>query len=292
MSAFQLDRQGRFTELIEAAQPLTTDQTLSVLTRGQAAMLLGLGYHQLGKFQNAAAAYDLSLRLLGSTPQYSAFYAATLIAYGSLYHDMGRTDDAQQLQTKALHLYQKIQDHTGLAMACKGLAAIAAGKARVSEGRKYLARAEDEAKLATHLNPDFYASLYSIEGKLAEVQKKPAEAVDGFRRALTIWQQMHGEKHVLVGWGYILLGQASSQAGDLSGALDQMRKGLTILGDTVGPVNVHYLAAELAYARVLNASGSHSQAEELTKKDQDLLKNFYSGQCVQCSVSVAALALK
>jgi tetratricopeptide (TPR) repeat protein len=289
--AFQLNRQGRFAELVEAAQPLANDKSLSPLVRGQAAMLVGLGKHQVGKFQESAAAYEQSLRLLGSSPQYAGYYAATLIAYGTLYHDMGRIDDAQQLQGKALSIYEKTTDHTGIAMACKSLASIALAGGHKSEGRKFLERAANEAKLSAHLNPDFFASLYSMQGKLAELEKKHAVAVAGYRRALNVWEAEHGDRHVLVGWGYILLGKASAEAGQTDAALEQMRKGLSILGDTVGPVNVHYLAAELAYAHVLDAAGSHSQADDLAKKDQGLLKNFYSGQCLQCSVSVAALAL-
>jgi tetratricopeptide (TPR) repeat protein len=255
-------------------------------------MLVGLGEHQVGKFQAAAAAYDESLRLLASKPEYSAFYAATLIAYGTLYHDMGRADDAQRVQNKALSIYLKIPDHTGIAMAIKSLASIELAKGHKSEARKYLERAENEAKIASHLNPDFYASLYTMQGRLAELENKHADSVAQFRRALNIWEVEHGNRHVLVGWGYVLLGKASADAGQTEEALSLLRKGLSILGDTVGPVNVHYLTAELAYARILDAAGSHAQAAQLTQKDQGLLKNFYSGQCVECSVSVAALRLK
>lgn len=290
--AFQLNRQGRFAELVEAAQPLVNDKSLNPLIRGQAAMLVGLGKHQVGKFQESAAAYEQSLRLLSSNTEYSGYYAATLIAYGTLYHDMGRISDAQQLQDKALSIYEKTTDHTGIAMACKSLASIALAGGHKPEGRKYLERAASEAKISGHLNPDFFASLYSMQGKLAELEKKHTDAVTGYRHALTVWELEHGDRHVLVGWGYILLGKANAEAGHTDEALEQMRKGLSILGDTVGPVNVHYLAAELAYAHILSATGSHSQADELAKKDQGLLKNFYSGQCVQCSVSATALALR
>jgi tetratricopeptide (TPR) repeat protein len=290
--AYQLDRQGQFSQLIEVAKPLVDDPSLSNVERGQAAMLLGLAYHQEGKFQDSASAYDRSLNLLGPSQDNSLQYAATLIAYGTLYHDMGRPGDAEQLQLKALHIYERDNNDTGIALACKSLAEIALAEGRLSEGRKFLKRAQDESKLDSHLNPDFFASLYSIQAKLSEEEKDPAGAVAGYQRALTLLEQTHGPKHVVVGWAYILLGKANAGVGSYADALDQMRKGLTILDQAMGPVNVHYLAAEMAYARVLDASGAHAQAADLIKRDKSLLQDFYNGQCVQCSVSVAALAMK
>lgn len=42
--------------------------------------------------------------------------------------------------------------------------------------------------------------------------------------------------------------------------LNDIRKGLAILADTVGTHSPRYLAAEIAYARVLDSSGEHSES--------------------------------
>jgi tetratricopeptide (TPR) repeat protein len=290
--AFKLDMQGNFAEVIQIAEPLTADPSLAAIERGQAWMLLGIAYHQQGKFQQAANAYDQSLHLLGANPENSAHYAATLIAYGTLYHDMGRSADAERVEEKALHISDQNGDHTGVAMACKSLAATALSAGRVKEGRKYLERTEEEARSALNLNADFFASLSSMQGKLDEMEKKPGDAVAAYRHAVTLLQQSHGNRHVMVGWTYVLLGNATGAVGNYPDALAEMREGLSILDDTVGRMNVHYISSELAYARVLDASGLHDKAQILIKMDEGLLKSFYQSQCVQCSVSVAALAMK
>jgi hypothetical protein len=71
-----------------------------------------------------------------------------------------------------------------------------------------------------------------------------------------------------------------------------MRKGLEILGKTTGTANIKYLDAELAYAKVLDASGEHAKARELKKTTEQALRELYRRQCIQCRISAVALSLK
>jgi tetratricopeptide (TPR) repeat protein len=291
-AVFQLEREGRFSQVVEAATPIATASNESKTQRAQAWMLIGIAYHQQGKFQQSASAYDQALHLLGNAEDYPAQYAAGLISYGTLYHDMGRTAEAEQLQKRALQLYTEHSDLTGMAMAYKSLAGIELGRGHTAEGRKLLQQAVEKARTAPELNSDFFASLASMQGKLAELQRNPADAVAAYQHALELWRSTHGERHALVGWGYVLLGKATAATGSDTEALLDIRKGLLILDHTVGQDNVHYFAAELADAQVLDASGAHDEAKALKQAAQTALQRFYQGQCLQCSVSATALAMR
>jgi hypothetical protein len=56
----------------------------------------------------------------------------------------------------------------------------------------------------------------------------------------------------------------------------------------VGPQNPHYLLAELAYSRILDATGSHAEAARVKTTAESLLKNAYRNQCAGCTISAAA----
>jgi hypothetical protein len=46
--------------------------------------------------------------------------------------------------------------------------------------------------------------------------------------------------------------------------------------------------AEIAYSRVLDATGSHSEAAKIKSAAEPLLKDIYSRQCAGCTVSATA----
>ena len=85
-------------------------------------------------------------------------------------------------------------------------------------------------------------------------------------------------------------GPSCASARPMRNALDNMHKGLSILGQTAGRYSATYLAAELAYAQVLDALGEHSQALTLRHQAESLLNNLYGNQCAGCRISVTALS--
>jgi hypothetical protein len=98
----------------------------------------------------------------------------------------------------------------------------------------------------------------------------------------------HGEEHPYTGWGYLLLGDAHAEAGQLTTALEEMRQGIAILDRTLSRQNPRYLVAEIAYSRVLDATGSHAEAAQIKAAAEPLLKDIYRRQCIGCTVSAAA----
>ena len=94
---------------------------------------------------------------------------------------------------------------------------------------------------------------------------------------------------MLTGWGYMLLGKSYAQAGQNAVAMEEMRKGLRILEQSTGTNSVKFLAAEIAYSRVLDRSGAHTEATRLKDSAVQGLAKLNRDACPRCSVSVAAL---
>jgi len=288
--AFQLDWQGQFARVIEVAKPLTTATTLTTAERGKVWRVLGHAYQQEGRFQEAATAYEQSLHLLENQRAYSSDYAATLSTFATLYRDMGEFDAAMRMEARALNLYEQAGYHAGAAIACSSLADLALHRKQVRKARGYLARAVREANLGKGgLDDDDFAFLSSTQAWRAELDHDPAAAISGYQHALALREHLHGDHHPIIGLSLVLLGKAYADAGDTDKALENLRRGLDILGQTQGLHSVAYLSAEVAYVQVLDDSGEHSQAQELKTQTEEALNSLYRNQCVQCRISVAAL---
>jgi tetratricopeptide (TPR) repeat protein len=290
--AFQLDKEGQFTQAIELIKPLISAATLSELDRGCAWLLLATAYHQEGRYQEATTAYEKSLRIMGSDPKYVSQYAGALLSFAVLYRDTGDAETARKMLLKALSVYNEIDDHAGVTDVCRSLTDLALGQKRTREARGYLQRAFEASKDANDLNDDSFAALSSTQGWLNEIDKNYPAAELEYRHALTLWKHMHGEQHFLVGWGYMLLGKSNVEADDSLDALNNMRKGLGILEKTAGSNSIMFLEGELAYAETLDATGAHTKACELKIAAEEALRNLYGSQCVQCRISAAALSLR
>jgi len=230
------------------------------------------------------------LHLLENKGPNAAAYAATLSTFATLYRDMGKLEAAMRREARALSLYEREGNHAGAAVACSCLADLALRRKLIPKARSYLARALQEANLASgRLDDDCFASLSSKQAWLAELDHNPTAAISGYQHALALREPLHGEQHPAIGLDLMRLGKAYAEAGDISSALENMRKGLDILGQTEGLHSASYLIAETAYVQVLDASGAHSQARELKTKTEEALNNLYRNQCAQCRISVAAL---
>jgi tetratricopeptide (TPR) repeat protein len=290
--ALRLNERGEFAQVIELVKPLTSAATLSAPDLGRAWLLLAMAYQEKGRFEEAATAYEQSLHFVANNPEYSARYAEALSAYATLYRDTAQVEIAWKMQRKALRLYSGINDQAGIACVCKSLAIQALSQKHKRKARGYLRCAIGASKAAIGLDDDYFAALSSTQAWLDEVDKQYAAAESEYQHALTLWKHLHGDEHFLVGWGYMLLGKANAEARDMTDALDNMRQGLGILERTAGSANVKFLEAELAYAKVLDASGAGAKARELKAAAEQALRDLYRSQCVQCRISATALAFR
>jgi tetratricopeptide (TPR) repeat protein len=287
-SAFALEREGKPAPAIVELQALLNSSSLDALGSGKAWNILGLAYEDLGEFTLSQHAYEESLRILESLPDNIQDYAMALNDFGGLYVTIGQFEIADKMRTKALGIYEKVEDHGGIARTSGDLAGIAFSQKKVARGSKYLERAVKEARLADDLDGDDRVAIASLQGWKAKFDGDVTRSVASYQRALDLSRRLHGEEHPSTGWSYLLLGEAHAEAGQLTNALGEMRQGVAILDHTLSRQNPHYLVAELAYSRILDATGSHTEAARIKATAETLLKDVHRKQCAGCTISAAA----
>jgi tetratricopeptide (TPR) repeat protein len=286
--AFVLEKEGKPASAIAELRALLDSQALDTLSTGKAWNILGLAYEDQGESPLSRHAYEESLRILESLPDNIRHYAMALDDFGGLYMATGQFEAADKMRAKALGIYEKVEDHGGIARASCDLATIAFSQNKVATGSRYLARAVKEARAANRLDDDDRATIASLQGWQAQFDGDFTMSVARYRQALDLWRRRHGEEHPFTGWGHLLLGDAQFEAGQLTTALGEIRQGVAVLDRTLSGQNPHYLIAELAYSRILDATGSHAEAARIKATSESLLKDVNRKQCAGCTISAAA----
>jgi tetratricopeptide (TPR) repeat protein len=287
--AWVLAMQGQFDKTILIANQLTNSAQLNGAELGRAWIILGVSYREQGRFADAQNAFERSLHILDKDPHFVSDYSAALQNYGTLYNNAGQLEAAAQMWEKALRLRQQNGDHAGAARSLTTLAGMALTRNRIHDARKYLEKASSEANLAHDLTDDDRAITYETEAWLAVEEGRTSAALADYQRALNLTIQHLGERHWLAGWEYMLVGKAYAQSGNVSQALEEMRKGLSILDQGLSRKSANYFAAEIAYAQVLDQAGLHSQATQWRTAGEQAQKDFSGKLCTGCTINIAAL---
>jgi tetratricopeptide (TPR) repeat protein len=285
----ELEQKGRYAEVTEPLAEFIRSNALNERESGRAQLLLGIAYHQQRAFAQAQSAYEKALHILSHSPEDAADHAAALDNLARLSLDTGHPDIALRMETDALKEYEALSDHADIARSCATLASLEINRGHHREGKQYLSRALQEAGLASSLDQDFYAAVWSAQGWFALLNKDTTTAISAYAHAIELWRAAHGEQHILTGWGYMLLGKSYAQAGQNEKALEQMRQGLNILNQTVGSSDPKYLAAQISYSQVLDQSGEHDEAVRVENSAQQALKRLSRDACADCTVSAFAL---
>ena len=286
--AYALERNGKPAQAIVELHALLDEKSLDIPAVGKAWNVLGLAYEDQGDYLDSQHAYERSIRTLEQLSNDTEGYAMALDDFGGLYVETGQLEPAVRLRQKAFSLYEKISNHAGMTRASSNLAGIAFTRKKTNEGRRYLERAIKEAQLANDLDSDDLAAIASMQGWLAQLDGEREMSVSRYKKSLDLLLKRHGEEHPSVGWGYMLLGRAHADAGELTTALAEMNQGRAILGRTVATQNPKYLAAEIAYSRVLDATGAHLEATRIRASAERGLKEESSRRCNNCTISAAA----
>jgi tetratricopeptide (TPR) repeat protein len=285
----ELEQKGRYEEVTEPLAELIRSNALNEREAGRAQLLLGIAYHQHGALAQAQSAYEKALHILSHSPEGAADHAAALDNFARLSLDTGHPDTALRMETDVLKEYEGLSDHANIARSCATLASLEINRGHRREGKEYLYRALQEAGLASGLDQDFYAAVWSAQGWLALLNKDTTTAISAYAHAIELWRAAHGERHMLTGWGYMLLGKSYAQAGQNDKALEQMRKGLNILDQAAGFSDPKYFAAQISYSQVLDQSGEHDEAARVKNSAQQALKRLSRDACADCTVSAFAL---
>jgi tetratricopeptide (TPR) repeat protein len=284
-----LEQEAKFDEAIAAGRAAISSGQLTEVEMGRAYIMLGFAYHQEGKFNDAQAAFERSLRVFEHDTEHLSDYAAALNDYGGLYGDAGQLDIAEAMWLRALQVREQIGDHAAIVRSLTDLAQVAVAQKRLNQAAEYIRRASVEVKSAHDLTDDDFSVFFEAQAWLALSQGHASTAVDNFQHALEISRRIRGEGHWLTGWEYILRGKAYAQSGNLNASLADMRQGLAVLDRSLGRRSLKYVAAELAYSQVLDRSGSHTEAAQLRASAESAGKDFFGGQCPGCTINVAGL---
>lgn len=284
----QLSRRNELPQLIQAANSLLDNQKLAPAERGIALTYLGHAYQKGGDFQTATEDYEKALAIFERDGLHPSEYATTLGALATLYAEMGQMDTAKRVLLRSMKLFEKNNDHHDqIAIIWSDLATIAADKHSSREAHKCVALAIAEMQRSTNVHPDETSIILTTQARIAEIDGDPLTAIADYQRALDLWKQSHGDQHPDTGWLDVLLGGAYLEAHDVASAREITSRGLSVLQASSGRQSPRYLAAELAYSNVLEASGSHDEASKLRTEAKSLLKA--DSKRTQGEISVFAL---
>ena len=283
--AYDLEQKGQFGQAVEILRPLTGSHQASDAEEGRIWISLGYAYQEESDFAEARRCYEQAAGIFRDRPSDKANYGTALDNLADWYREMGKLRAAHMAEMSALQQYREAGDHSGAASALMHLAVIELTRKREFETQQYLDAADEEARLARTQNDDLFAELYSTRGWLAEVEGNTSTAIYDYGQSLAL---RTCKSCMLAGWDYMLLGKAYANDGRLTEGLNNMRKGLVILSDTSGQHSRRYLAAEIAYAQVLDSSGEHAKSTTLkiaAKREMDALDR---GRCASCREGLVA----
>lgn len=284
----ELSRRNLLPELIQAANSLLTNEKLTAVEQSTALTYLGHAYQQGADSHTAIGYYEKALATLDRDGPHPVEYATTLAAMATLYAEIGQADTAKQMLLRSVHLLEKNGNHHAeAAWIWNDLATIAANEHSRREAHKSMAHALAEAQLDPNISSDETASFLTTQAKIAEIDGDSRTAVADYQHALALWKQTHEDQHPETAWLYVLLGCAYLQTGDLASARQMTSVGLKLLEASSDHQTPRYLDAELAYSKVLDASGSHDEASRLRKEAQTGMTAV--GKRSQGEISISAL---
>ena len=285
----ELSRRGELPQLIQSANSLLATAKLTPTDQGIALTYLGHAYQQGGDFTKATAYYEKALAIIDRDGQHPDEYATTLGTLATLYAELGQIDTAKHVLRRSVRMFEKDGAHAQVAMIWDDLATIAADERSRREAHRCIARSLAESQRATNITPDETAAQAATEASIAELDGDAHAAIFDYQHSLALWKQSHEDQHPQTAWLYVLLGDAYVQAGDLADARETTHRGLSLLEASSGHQSLRYFAAELAYSKVLEASGAHDEASRLRTEAQAGLSTSPGRQQAQGEISISAL---
>jgi tetratricopeptide (TPR) repeat protein len=277
--AHDLEQRGQFELAVEILRPLTGSQQISEAEAGRVWILLGYAFQEQSDFANARNCYERATRIYRDKSSDKADYGAALDYLADLHRAIGKLSAARKIEKSSLEQYREAGDHAGAAWGLMHLAVIELTRKRRFDAQSDLDEADKEAQLAQNPGDEFFAALYSTKGWLAELEGNTSTAISYYTQSLVFRKC---SSCMLTGWEYMLLGKAYADDGQVTAGLTNMRTGLKILSDTSGQHSSRYLAAQIAYAQALDASGEHAESAALKVGVERELHALNNEKCALC----------
>lgn len=283
-----LSQQDQLPQLIQAANSLLTNPSLTPSEKATTLTYLGHAYQRGGDFHTATTYYEKALAVLDRNSLHSTEYATTLGALATLYAETGQFEIAKHVLLRCTDLLEKDGDHHAeIAMIWNDLATIATDIHSKREAHKCMARATAELQQTANVSQNETAAFAATQGRIAQLDGDPNTAIADYQQSLTLWAQTHPSEHLQTGWLQVLLGSAYLQAGDIATARLLTKRGLSLLEESSGRQSTLYFTAELAYSKVLEAAGSYDEASKFRKEARSSMTA--ESNRAKSEISVAAL---
>jgi tetratricopeptide (TPR) repeat protein len=286
LDARQLDEQGRTGEALKVLAPLIREAPAgwNAATRGIACNVLGSIYRDMDRYDEARHLYEESIHILSSFPDERQETASAIDNLGGLEELTGQFDAAKALRLRALHQYENIKNHAGIALASSNLANLALKQHDLSAANKWVKRALSELSLTVDLDAGNLAAIYTVKGALDRSRGNFADAIKTYQNAVKLLRQVCGPDCSKLGQVYALRGEAYGLDGEYLQAEKDFQRALSIL-KTSGSNSRAYWRAELAYASMLHVAGAQVKAAYLERDAQVGLKNLDRVQCSGCTIT-------
>lgn len=284
-----LIHRGQLAQVIDAANSLLATGKLTPADQGIALIYLGYACQQRGDIAKATADYEKALAVINRDGQHSSDYAAALGTLSTVYVETSQVDTAKHVLLRAIHLFESESNHAGAAMMWNDLATIAAEQHSRRDAHKFIAHSIAESRLADYVTHGEFAIIATTQGSIAELDNDPHTAISDYLHALDLWKQSSEAQPPRTAWLYVLLGGAYLQAGDIPNARENTSHGLALLEACSGTGTPRYFLAQLAYSKVLDASGAHDEASALRSQAQAAMNTGTDQQHSRSTISINAL---
>jgi tetratricopeptide (TPR) repeat protein len=286
LDARQLDEQGRPGEALIVLEPLVRENTAAWdrAIRGVACNLLGSIYRDMDRYDQARHFYEESIHILSSFPSEQQETASAIDNLGGLEELTGQLDAAKALRLRALHLYEKIKNHAGIALASSNLANLALKQRNLSAANRWVKKTFDELPLTIEMDEGNVAAIYTVKGALARSERSFIQAIQAYQHAIELLTQECGPDCSKLGKVYTLRGEAYGLAGDYLQAEADFQRAISIL-KVSSPNSKTYWQSELAYASMLHSAGSQVRAGYLERDARLGLRNLERVQCGGCTIT-------
>jgi tetratricopeptide (TPR) repeat protein len=281
--AAELNENGDYVAAKNLLEPLLRPSARALTRKqtGDAWNILGTSYTLLGEYAKARRSFQAAIQIFKDEPDQIRYYASALDNLGSVEMEEGQFDSSKTLRLKAKSLYERNEDHMGLARVNNNLALVAIRAGRFKEASQWIEQAFQQAALSPESDVNSLAAMYSIKCTVEAHEKHWDQGLKWVQQEISVLPP----ESPLLADAYALRGEIYDRLGESRQAIADLQNALSRFAKSPGPATPLYLSTELIYAQILRHSGSRSEASRLETEANAALAQIRRQQCSGCAVS-------
>lgn len=253
---------------------------------GGASWKLAMHYQDMGKFQDAERAYRKAVDQMKSGDP--GALASVMDCMGTMYVQMGRFEEGEQLERKALAIRQDRRDSLGIGLSWMHLAMLSLGRHDNANGETYAELAverlvQQSGETRATGEQKMTALTYLALARCAADRCKDATAP--LKQAMTIAESAYSEKSFPVSYVRFLEGYVNWKRGDNRAAAKLMQTGVAGMEAQLGWSHPTFVSAMQQYEGFLVATRRNAEASEV----HATLARYAGTQTMASSANAAAL---